>query len=415
MLMLMAGEVMENKKNLYNAYIGALFIFQFGYMQILARLLGGQWVISISTIILIGFGCYINKLHISKVSLIMLSIVVCVLLCSAMCVPDGMNASQIVEIIAKACSAILIAGWITNGEYIYEAFKKVAVINFFSICLYPLIPSFFSMNYMRFGYAMVPSALMFVVATVLEKKKMLWCVLAAVAIFSVVIYGNRGATLVLGVFLLLCLYFSKRIRVTVKVIATLSIVLIVVVILNTNIILNIIDFLYEDLGIQTYSLLKFRVQIEYGLAVASSGRNLIYESIIDLVGQNLLLGVGIGVTEKFVGLMAHNLFLQVLFETGVVGLVIWGVVWISFLRRYIRLSANRNQIPVYYTITVVVSCAFARLLVSSDMWLRPEYWFALTFMFNYCGSKNQMEEINTGDESEEENAGRTRKYYSSGL
>lgn len=381
---------MNEKKYVYNAYIMALFIFQFGYMQIAASMLGGQWIVSVSTLLLIGFACYVNKLKFNKISMLLVGLLLLVFLLSALFVPDGLDAALFVECIAKSCSAIIIAGVPTHGRYMYDAFKKVSVINFVSIALFPFVSFYSSMNYMRFGYAMVPSALIFLVAAVKEEKKFGWIILFVFSMSSVAIYGNRGATLVLGVFLALVFFSSRRINTTVRFLVVALVVACVGLVLYTDILIRLIDFLYYNIGLQTYSLAKFRMQIELGLAVASSGRDLIYESILAHISQNPLFGVGVGATESVLGGTAHNIFLQILLETGCVGLLIWIIIWSAMGIKYVRLSKSRKP-EAFYVITVVMSCAITRLLVSSDMWLRPEYWFVLSFLVTYKEKKTLPE------------------------
>ena len=46
-----------------------------------------------------------------------------------------------------------------------------------------------------------------------------------------------------------------------------------------------------------------------------------------------------------------------------------------------------KKIDTYLKCDLIISLAFGRLLFSSDMWLRPEYWFAFSMLFAYPNKK----------------------------
>jgi hypothetical protein len=78
---------------------------------------------------------------------------------------------------------------------------------------------------------------------------------------------------------------------------------------------------------------------------------------------------------------AHNIILQILLESGsywFIGLVITLVG--RYLCKYIKIS-KLNETGYYRIITLFFAVSLGRLLVSSDMWLRPEYWFVFSFIW----------------------------------
>ena len=136
------------------------------------------------------------------------------------------------------------------------------------------------------------------------------------------------------------------------------------------------------LNIQTYSLKKFSSIFVLGLVQASSGRNNIYNYLATKISESPLLGHGVGIVQSDIGFTAHNIFIQILVETGILGLLIWIGVWFVCYKKY-RSFLRIHDKEGLKIATLIIAVAFGRLLVSSDMWLRPEYWFMISYLITY--------------------------------
>lgn len=145
---------------------------------------------------------------------------------------------------------------------------------------------------------------------------------------------------------------------------------------------RLLDYLYYSLDLKTYSLAKFRMMIANGLIESSSGRDIIYLTLLHYIKNNLFFGYGVAYSNIILGYTPHNIMLQVLIESGIFGLIVWMSLWIYFFHklRYIHYKQNKKLSNILISIS---SLAIGRLLVSSDMWIRPEYWLVISIIINY--------------------------------
>jgi hypothetical protein len=284
--------------------------------------------------------------------------------------------------IFKSYSAFIIGSLDIDSKELYNAFLKISVINFLAIAAFPFVDFLDSMNYMRFGYAMLPSVIMFIYAILKkEKNKIIWILLGIVAFFLMVVYGSRGPLVVILIWALIQFLFNRKISTYKKAIILILVSLMTFLVFKYNFIVKIVDYIYYELGIHTYTLAKLRMTFDVGLVEASSGRDIIYITMWDYIKQNPLLGYGIGFSQEVLNYTPHNLFLQILLESGVVGLLIWSVILTYCLYKYKDMHIKEEGL--FNVIALVFSIAIGRLLVSSDMWLRPEYWLALSMLLNF--------------------------------
>jgi O-antigen ligase len=370
-------------KEKFNAYIMAMYIFQFGFLQPLASIVNTQIPIVGFSLILLLFMLINNRFRIKKYVYASLLIISIYFFISAFVLPGfTKNILQVYgEFLLKGFSAFILASMTTNGKDLYNAFLKLAIINFISIALFPFTSFLDSMNYMRFGYAMLPSLIMFFYASYDSSfKNLFWVGLLFVSLLLTVFYGSRGPFLVLILFSLLILFFTNKVSVLKKTLLTIFSGIGIYFVVNFNLIIRVLDYIYYDLGIRTYSLIKLRVMLIDGLAESSSGRDVIYTALIELIKDNPIIGYGIGTAEIYTGYTAHNIILQILLESGVIGLLVWLIIWFICFCKYIKIS-KLNETGYYRIITLFFAISFGRLLVSSDMWLRPEYWFVFSFIW----------------------------------
>lgn len=298
-----------------------------------------------------------------------------------------------IEFILKSFSAFIIGSLDIDGLQLYNAFLRCALLNFVVLAIFPFVDFLDSMNYMRFGYAMIPSVIMFFYATLSERKmKHFWIMIGVIGLILVTIYGSRGSLVVIFLSGLLLFLFNKRILAIKKfIIISLSSVA-VFLIIKYNLAIKLIDYIYFNLGIQTYTLAKFRMMINVGFIEASSGRGSIYSVIWKYIKHNPFLGYGIGFSQKILGYTAHNILLQILLESGVIGLLIWIIIFGYCLYKYKKMYKQQDE-GISMVATLVISIALGRLLVSSDMWIRPEYWLALSMLLNFRYKQNDLKKV----------------------
>jgi O-antigen ligase len=370
-----------------NSYLAAMYIFQFGFMQPAASLVNSQIPVAIMTLLILIGLFLINGFRVQKYVISFFAISSIYFLLSALFFSADLilTLEMYLEFLLKGFSGFLAAGFAFEEASLFRAFVGMGVLNFLAIGLSPFVSFLSSMNYMRFGYALIPSALMFLFALYGADsiaRKLAWVALSALSLGLTLVYGSRGVLIVIFMFFLLVFVFSKRIGKVLKAVVLMGGPLSLYMALKSGVLLRVVDFVSGTLGVQTYSLSKIQMMMSMGLAVASSGRDIIYYQLVQLIRTSPLFGFGIGSAQFYVRYTAHNIVLQILVESGVAGLLLWLVVWARPAWEYVRLSKDREDAGYFEVATLLLAVAFGRLLISSDMWLRPEYWFVLSFLLN---------------------------------
>lgn len=383
---------MDINKSKINVYIMTLYIFQFGLLQPIVSIVNSQLPIAVFTLLLAIIMILNNNFKIKKYVVVTFAILSIYFLFNIL-LYNNETIMIFIEFLLKSFSAFLIGSLDVDGEELYGLFLKVAIMNFIVLLIYPILGYSDTMNYMRFGYSMLPSTIMFFYAALNEKKnKLFWKIIALISLVLILIYGSRGPLGVILILGALVLIFQKNTsRIKKSIIVILSCIGIYLI-KRYNLLIKLLDYIYFNLGIQTYSLAKYRMMINQGISESSSGRDKIYISIWELIKQKPFIGHGVGILQLTSGYTAHNIFLQILVESGILGFVVWIFVWIYCLNKYNKMSKS-NEYGLFRVVTLIVSIAIGRLLISSDMWLRPEYWFAISMLINFkwelkCLQKN---------------------------
>ena len=154
---------MDINRNTINAYIMAMFVFQFGFLQPVASMVNSQLPIAGFTLMLLLAVLVNNKFKLKKYVLMTFLISGLTFLACSVFMPNlTKTVLQIYgEFLFKSFSAFVIASIPVDGRELYDAFLRFSIINFLAIVLFPFVNFLDSMNYMRFGYAMAPSVIMF--------------------------------------------------------------------------------------------------------------------------------------------------------------------------------------------------------------------------------------------------------------
>lgn len=380
-----------------NTYIVTLFIFQFGILQPFTVLLNTQSPIAVFSLISIVLLLFNNKFYINIKVLIVLFCLFLFYLFNLLFydVATQILASTFLVFLYKCVPGIVIGSIVIDENKIYSIFKKIAVINFVCLCIVLAIRNSFPIAYMRFGYAMIPSSLMFFYAIFVERKKIRWVLLFVFSLLFAITYGSRGVIVVFSMFFLFLLYANRSVSLYKKIICTIILVAGVYLIIYTDIVLDIIIYAYDQLGIKTYALAKIRMMFEQGIIASSSGRETIFKNALESIKANILLGNGISCWQSNVALSheysyPHNLILQILLESGLIGLFFWLFVWYKCAKNYIYAYKYADK-RYHIILAIFISVSFGRLLVSSDIWQRSEYW--ITIIILLCTKLNHRQNL----------------------
>lgn len=147
----------------------------------------------------------------------------------------------------------------------------------------------------------------------------------------------------------------------------------------------IVGFLYylSTKGLFSMGLDRFRAINDD----SGSGRDLIYGPLLNSFEQSSfweqVFGHGTGSTRAVVGKLAHNDFLQVLYDFGVISLALFTIIYFSFIQMAFkmrrRIDEFREEYSVYiYNLILFVVIGFLNCFVSS-----PHVFSASTLCFGY--------------------------------
>lgn len=227
---------------------------------------------------------------------------------------------------------------------------------------------------MRFGYALLPSALWFLYEYI-KKKYIVDLVFFGVSLVLLLAWGSRGTILVILLFgILYMLKVQRR--------------WLLFFLLTGAVLLPFLrDFLFLVLRlIAQYTGAKkiqgFISLFEEDGWSHSSGRDLLYEHCIDII-ENNFGGAGVGFWQYdpiMNGLYPHNLFLHVGTEFGIIGIVLVVVILMIAIKKLFYQSSD-----VFLFYNYIFSIAIGRLMVSSMYWARPEFWVIIGLFI--CNSK----------------------------
>lgn len=192
-----------------------------------------------------------------------------------------------------------------------------------------------------------------------------------IGIAFLIVLGSRGAVLgvLLSVLLLLLYRHNKKLRI-------LSFKLLLVVLSLITIIIffePIVTFIYEKLqdhNISSYSLMRMVKSLSDGASL-SSGRDDIYAMAILGIKDNLIMGLGIGSFDNYSGAYPHNIFLQILYEGGLLfGVPLIAIIILAISTLNQAATMDRKLLYIY-----LISAGLLQLLFSANFWSSILFWY----------------------------------------
>ena len=365
----------ERSINEKNGIIVALFIFQYALLAFVMAYVSSSLVIAASSLLLIATLIVINGFAV-KIDFYVILTSVSIIILLTIKVIFGSEVNVIISFIEYALPCALILSYPFSEKKTIETCMNIATVNFAITALIPFIQRF---DYMRFGYAMLPSMIfLYMKVTSCQGSYELWyrnkiidCLLIITGNIEILAFGNRGALFAFGLFFIMYEFVYNK-RISYK--KVLIIIVIAFVITNLPSILNVAAKQLNRFGISSRSVSQFGVQLEKGFDEASSGRSGLYKRAIEEIKQNPVFGSKIIMDQEKQDYF-HNLFLQLLHDTGLVGLIPLVCLLVKCIE---DIRKNRNGRYSALVVLALFSIAIGRLMFSSTLWLRPEFWL-LTF------------------------------------
>lgn len=350
-------------------------------MQPIAIFTGSQAILALTTLIIFILLLIVFKFDIKKyVYLIFIGVSLIFLI--NYFVFNGREIILIIfaEFLLKSFSLFLIGSFLFSTKYLKKYFYIFSIVNLISLSALLFLGYIGSDYYMRFGYALLPTLLFSIYALRDSSHKIIWTLIAVSSFVIVLFYGSRGPLIGVVLFILIVIFTDSKMRIVKKNIAVVGIGFSYIYLISFNKVIEILDFIYYDLNVQTYSIIKLKMMFVEGIAESSSGRDYLYESFINQIKENPTFGNGIGITQELWEVSPHNLFLQILIEFGVIGVSVFFI--ISLLLIFIIAKVRKRDNELFLILAIIFSVSFSRLLVSSDIWLRQELWLFLTLLIN---------------------------------
>lgn len=280
---------------------------------------------------------------------------------------------------------------ITNADFVYRWVVLFSLLLGILFCIQVDGYGFLwgdSGEKMYYSYMILPFIILSIIGIILYRKNIF---IVCLSICNILIYipifllvGVRGVYMSIMVFVFILLYKTK-VFIRFKKQMLLLIVLLSIFVFNIDFekfIYWLSDF-FSAMNIEVYAIDKYLLML--GHSDISNGRSLLYEHAIVGFFDSPLIGNGLGVFEKYnSGLYVHNLFLEVLYEGGILlSSVIFYVLW-----RYIQYVKGEIDYERYMFFAYLFVAGVSILFYSNTLWRVVAFWLFVGLMFNLYNLKN---------------------------
>lgn len=185
-------------------------------------------------------------------------------------------------------------------------------------------------------------------------------------ILILLLYGSRGTILSVLLFVLLYYFIANKVRLK----SILKFTFIIVLIFIS------FRFYIEYTNADLFFLNKSE-QLSEGNNDISNGRFSLYSDAIAGISDYPLLGQGIAAFENNYNRYPHNFILQILYEGGVVLLIIILHGFFKFFNKSYIVKINKNNLVF---ICFIMCLSFTELLFSSVFWKSQIFWFLIGYV-----------------------------------
>lgn len=208
-----------------------------------------------------------------------------------------------------------------------------------------------------------------------------WIKLFAIAevllgLLFLILFGSKGA--VLAIFLGCFLVFVYRKNRSVKILSLKTIITTISVCLlfsNLDGILTYTNDMLNRYGIVSSAIPELLAKISSNdIDQITSGRNVIYTQTIKEISHSPIWGYGIASFDNYSGNYPHNLFLQLLYEGGIIVCFPYTLLFFMLLN---QLNSNKTPLEKRYFIIFIFSAGLVRLMLSYSFWESQLFWFSI--------------------------------------
>lgn len=377
-------------------------------------------ILIISSIPLIFFFVNIKKIRIKKYLwfFVLLLTIICLMIISVILNPKlyefYIRKSYGLDRILRPDSAIYVALFISlvdDNEKVLNILIKFAIFYFLYLILIDLIPTLnrgywidigpdgreLKLDYnLSFGYNLTFPCIVFIY-NLFRRNKKVYIIPAFISAYLILIYGNRGAMLVVILYVFLIILQSlKKMKLDKKVLIIGT--LIVALILFQKYYDKLLLFLIRIANAYHIDSRSIRMIINGNFA-EDNGREVIWRVVIDAIKSRPFLGYGILGDRPIVSPIhyvgySHNLFLEIIISFGITGYLIISRLLFESFNMIFRCNDKKSN-----DLFIILFAVSSQLLISMSFWYVWEFWAAIAVCANYKRSiKNESTFIqNNGD------------------
>jgi hypothetical protein len=109
----------------------------------------------------------------------------------------------------------------------------------------------------------------------------------------------------------------------------------------------------------------------------------LYINAIEIAKKRLFIGFGIGSTAYDIGFYSHNIFLDLLVDFGLVGVLIA----VILLVQHVNIVLKRGKEVDIQIVWIIFLCSFIMLLFSGTLWAETGLWFSTVLMLMMADQK----------------------------
>lgn len=375
----------DKNYNVINPILVIAYLLQYGLMTPFIILTGSQLPIALFTLLLLGCAYFYNRKIIDRFAFNLIFILSGFILLKGILLPvimgDVISNEIVIGFFTIGISGILIGRLMFNFNCFIKYIIPFSWINFFMVCWIP-VWSFDSVNYMRFGYALLPTILGLSISYAGSKHKVLNLLTIIISTLEVIVFGARGATFCLALFVILFIIMKRYYYFLVAICCFLLLCA------CSGIFQNILQYFYLHIGDDSYAIMKMMKFFEGDLDSFSSGRLDVYNIALESIAENPVFGSPFNdVVAKTGFSYYHNFMLDIATTFGIPFLLSFCIFLVySFFRMNSFCGENYKLIYI-----ILFSLAFGRMFFSSVFWLRPEFWVFISFCANTrIMSKNKL-------------------------
>lgn len=378
------------KKEKRATILFVLFFFQFGLLLPFTPFLAHSILISVFTIALTLYAFVHRMFHINRPTILLFCIplvsIVAKLPFEYDVIGDGgdVGIQFLIGFLTIGVAGILFGTIQFPLSYFFNVANKVAWVNFILIGFIPFTPLYgisdLSINYMKYGYAILPIVLIAYTNIIRGQISIAQWGLFLFSLLSMIIFGARGALFTFVLYFLFSFLFLSRAKLVWKLVLSLGVF---VGVLAMPYLLTQLITILDQYGVSSYSVSKYSELLKGAKFIdTSSGRNFLYEYAYKRILDHPFLGNPFNSCYVDTGgdfYYYHNVFLDLLVNYGtlVTGVLLLLLVYV------VRSIFKRGTLTEKYIIAILLIVPFGRLVVSSSFWLRPEFWLFLSYSINF--------------------------------